>query len=79
MTETQSEQDITSIAEKIGSAIRAPFDVDASGGTVSLGVTASIGIAVFPKDGSSADDLVKHADKAMYRAKREKAGYSFIP
>jgi diguanylate cyclase len=79
MMETQSEQDIRSIAEKIGNAIRAPFDVDAPGGIINLCINASIGIAVFPKDGVDADMLVNNADKAMYRAKRDKAGYSFAP
>ncbi len=77
MMETQSEQDIRSIAEKIGNAIRVPFDVDAPGGIISLCINASIGIAVFPQDGADADMLVSNADKAMYRAKRDKAGYSF--
>lgn len=31
---------------------------------------ASIGIAVFPNDGSSLEDLQKHADVALYKAKR---------
>ncbi len=32
-------------------------------------VSASIGVAVFPHDGSSPDMLIKHADIAMYEAK----------
>ena len=79
MTETESEQDVRSIAEKIGTAIRAPFDIDARGGRVNLTITASIGIAVYPQNGATAESLVAHADQAMYRAKRDKSGYSFIP
>ena len=32
-------------------------------------VSASIGISLFPRDGSDPDELVKHADRAMYSAK----------
>jgi len=34
-------------------------------------VTVSIGGAVFPQDGQSSDMLLRHADSALYRAKRE--------
>ncbi len=34
-------------------------------------VTGSIGISVFPYDGTTPEDLIKHADAAMYKAKRE--------
>ena len=40
---------------------------------VSLTVTASIGIALYPEDGSSAQELLKQADMAMYAAKRRPA------
>lgn len=40
-----------------------------------LHVGASIGIAVFPDDGATAEELLAHADQAMYRAKRAGGGY----
>lgn len=36
-----------------------------------LFVTASVGIAVFPQDGDNVDQLLSHADAAMYEAKRK--------
>ncbi|MDH3210551.1 MAG: bifunctional diguanylate cyclase/phosphodiesterase, partial [Burkholderiaceae bacterium] len=42
-----------------------PFQIDGN----DLVVTASVGIAVYPQDGDSAEVLLKNADTAMYRAK----------
>lgn len=39
-------------------------------GEKSLAVSASIGIAMYPHDGMSHSDLLKHADRAMYAAKQ---------
>ena len=43
------------------------------GGSTSghLHVTVSIGIALFPDDGKTMDDLIKFADESMYEAKRK--------
>lgn len=42
-------------------------------------MSASIGVASFPDDSSNIDDLIKHADTAMYRAKHEgKNRYMFF-
>jgi len=42
-------------------------------------ISASVGIAYFPDDATSMEDLLKHADAAMYRAKGEgRDGYSFF-
>jgi predicted signal transduction protein with EAL and GGDEF domain len=43
-----------------------------------LTIHASIGIAVCPSDGPSAEALPKSADEAMYRAKRQNTGYAFF-
>jgi diguanylate cyclase (GGDEF)-like protein/PAS domain S-box-containing protein len=43
-----------------------------------LHISASIGIAVFPEDGDKIDDLLRHADMAMYKVKGEgKNGFGF--
>jgi diguanylate cyclase (GGDEF)-like protein/PAS domain S-box-containing protein len=55
------------IAQKLVEALRAPFDIE---GEV-VYVSASIGITLFPEDGDTVLDLMKHADQAMYRAKAE--------
>jgi diguanylate cyclase (GGDEF)-like protein/PAS domain S-box-containing protein len=55
------------VARRILKAFEAPISL-ASGDVV---VTASIGIAVWPADGEVAEQLLSHADTAMYHAKRE--------
>jgi diguanylate cyclase (GGDEF)-like protein len=77
LMEVRNEQDIMPIAEKIITAIQAPCDVNVHGLSISLSINASIGISIFPKDGTAVDTLVKSADKAMYRAKENKSRYSF--
>ena len=63
----------TSLAARVCEVFRAPFT--AFGTTADLGV--SIGIARFPKDGRSTEDLLRNADQALYLAKRV-GGNSFM-
>ena len=53
-------------AEKILSAIR---DEPFGSGDASLSVTVSVGVAAFPEDGTTAEELIRAADGAMYQAK----------
>jgi diguanylate cyclase (GGDEF)-like protein/PAS domain S-box-containing protein len=55
------------VAHRIREAMRRPFHLE--GREVVL--TTSIGIALCPDDGESADVLLKHADTAMYHAKEQ--------
>jgi len=38
-------------------------------GGIDLHVTASVGVSIYPEDGSDAETLIKNADAAMYQAK----------
>ena len=62
------------IARKLLDAVAAPLKI----GQVQVSVAASIGIALYPGDGVSADDLLRNADAAMFRAKRQRVGYAFF-
>jgi diguanylate cyclase (GGDEF)-like protein len=58
--------EVPSVVYKIINMIAVPYE--ASGKVVSL--TSSIGVATYPESGHTVDDLVAHADAAMYRSKR---------
>jgi len=66
--------DASKLAEKITNTLKQPFNVDGH----ELYVSASIGIALYPQDGTDMDSLIKHADVAMYHVKGQgKNGYQF--
>jgi len=58
-------EDAAIIADKILESFSHPFLVAG----LECRITASIGIAVYPRDGETVDTLLKHADIAMYRVK----------
>lgn len=47
-------------------------------GSATVRVTASIGVALYPPDGTDADQLIRNADKAMYVAKQGKNRYQLF-
>ncbi len=62
----EAEEDAARLAQRLLAVIAAPIDVD--GTAVQVG--ASIGIALYPTDGATGDDLIRKADRAMYAAKQ---------
>lgn len=72
--EFNSPADVVSVAQKILHALRWPYLLE--GETCHL--TASIGISIYPNDGSDMSTLLRNADIAIYRAKEQgKNNYVF--
>lgn len=63
-----------SVAQNICRTLAKPFQIDSH----DIFVTASIGISVYPNDGGDVGTLVKHADTAMYRAKKTNSDFQFF-
>lgn len=75
LTGVSSEEQIVAVAEQIKLAMAEPLDC----GGHRLVVTPSIGIALYPRDGTDIEDLLVKADMAMYQAKDlGRNSYSFF-
>jgi diguanylate cyclase (GGDEF)-like protein len=59
------EQAAAVVAEKILAALARPFRVDGR----EYSFTGSVGVALYPRDGRSAEELIRRADASMYQAK----------
>ncbi len=65
---TSSDEAIQMVLNKVFEAVSRPIMIEKN----TIIITLSIGVAVYPEAGQSADLLLKHADAAMYSAKRQK-------
>jgi diguanylate cyclase (GGDEF)-like protein len=63
-------RDADALARRIADVIGAPYDLDGNEAVVGT----SLGISVAPGDGLEADELLKNADMALYRAKSDGRG-----
>jgi len=60
-------EDALNLAEKIRLNLQRPFAIDEH----ELNISCSLGIAIYPENGSDEVTLTKSADQALYRAKEE--------
>jgi diguanylate cyclase (GGDEF)-like protein len=70
----EGRENIERIVGTLLKAIGQPIDV----GDLKSVITASIGIAVYPADGITGEQLISNADIAMYRAKKHSCGFVFF-
>ncbi len=61
------EQDVREVAEKMLTVLAAPVRLEGR----PISITPTLGIALYPDHAQTPADLLKNADSAMYRAKRE--------
>lgn len=75
LTELSDTNQISTILERILQVVAKPFEI----GHREFVVTCSLGISLYPKDAKDSDTLLKHADAAMYEAKKVgKNNYQFF-
>jgi diguanylate cyclase (GGDEF)-like protein len=77
LSDVRSPENAALVAQKFIRSIQSPFKAGADDARITLNVRPSIGIAIFPKNGTTVDTLVISADLAMYRAKQSRDGYVF--
>lgn len=70
MTNLAHEEDVAPVAHKLLDALRVPMIMHDQ----ELAAVASIGISIYPKDGTDGSTLLRNADAAMYRAKEAGRG-----
>ena len=73
LNEVGGREEIIPALERICRALERPIPVHG----LPLSIEASIGVALFPDDGTDAESLLQRADVAMYAAKEGNSPYSF--
>ena len=75
LPEINSPNDADHLAQKLLHAVSQPFHVQEH----ELRITLSVGVALYPRDGENSTTLLKHADDALYLAKKQgKNRYQFF-
>lgn len=76
LPEVPSEADATRIAQHLVESLQRPHELIVGEQRVQLEVRVSIGIALYPRHGDTAEALLRAADTAMYQAKQSGSGHA---
>ncbi|HXE36907.1 MAG TPA: diguanylate cyclase, partial [Azonexus sp.] len=75
LAEIERQQDAAQVADKLLAALLTPHHIDGH----ELHISLSIGISIYPDDGTTADAVMQNADTAMYYAKdKGRNNYQFF-
>jgi diguanylate cyclase len=77
LTHVSDKQMVQRIADKMANAIQSASVANPNNAGENIHIGASIGIALYPTDGLTADVLIDAADKAMYRVKQDQSVIGF--
>lgn len=67
LNDVTEQADVYRAAQRLVSSLNVPLNIDER----ELAMTTSVGCAIYPQDGQTREEILKHADSAMYRAKKE--------
>lgn len=73
LIEVKNDKAVAKVAELMFKNVSEPCEIN----QIKLVIKPSIGIAMYPRDGTAAETLLKNADAAMYKAKQGKDNYFF--
>jgi diguanylate cyclase (GGDEF)-like protein len=65
------EEQAAAVAQRLIAALERPLEIDG----LSIQIAASIGIACYPQHGRTVEELLRHADVALYCAKASQSAY----
>lgn len=69
----RGKQTLVEVAKRLQDIFQVPYQL----GDRSVVITSSMGIAIFPQDGTDAKTLISRSDQALYRAKSQRNGVQF--
>lgn len=70
LPKVRDEDEVRRFSEKVLETFSNPFDLEGN----EVYIKTSMGISLYPRDGSTSDVLIKNADTAMYKAKESSGG-----